>query len=180
MGDSICDPVQKSSTLSPESISTSGNEIHIREFQPGDEPAFRRLNEEWIIRYFRMEEKDEISFQDPQKTILCSGGRIFFAMEGDRYVGCCALVRTGEDEFEVAKMAVTPASQGAGIGRTLLLATIAAGREAGGRRLYLETNHKLTAALRLYEALGFKHLPPDRMQSSPYERADVFMEMILA
>ncbi len=32
--------------------------VVIRPFQAGDEIAFRQLNEEWITRYFRLEEKD--------------------------------------------------------------------------------------------------------------------------
>ena len=155
------------------------SELHIREFQPGDEAAFRNLNVEWITHYFRLEPKDEKIFADPQGTILASGGRIFFAIAGDRYLGCCALLRRGDDEFEVAKMAVTPSSRSLGVGRKLLQATIGAGRRAGARRLYLETNHALTPAIRLYESVGFVHLPSDQITPSPYERADVYMEMIL-
>jgi putative acetyltransferase len=75
-------------------------------------------------------------------------------------------------------MAVTPAFQGAGIGRKLLHAVIETGRAMGARRLYLETNHTLTPAIRLYESVGFKHIPPERITPSIYERADVYMEMI--
>jgi putative acetyltransferase len=84
-----------------------------------------------------------------------------------------------DGEFEVAKMAVTSAQQGAGIGRKLLQAAIEAGRSAGARRLYLETNSRLEAAIRLYESMGFKHLAADRITPSPYARANVYMEMIL-
>ena len=154
--------------------------VTIRSFQPGDEAAFRSLNEEWITRYFRIEPKDEEVLSDPQENILATGGKILFAVLGERCVGCCALLRTSEDEFEVAKMAVTSAYQGAGIGRTLLHAAIDAGRAAGARRLYLETNSRLQTAIRLYESMGFRHLAPDRITPSPYARADVYMEMILA
>src|SRR5271156_6964553 len=98
--------------------------ISIRQFQPGDAAAFRRLNEEWITRYFRIEPKEELVLADPQKVILDSGGRIFFATDGERCVGCCGLIRLSEKEFEVAKMAVEPSHQGAGIGRRLLQAVI--------------------------------------------------------
>jgi GNAT superfamily N-acetyltransferase len=155
-------------------------EIAIRQFQPGDAAAFRRLNEEWITRFFRIEPKEESVLADPQKTILGSSGRIFFATDGERCVGCCALIRLNDREFEVAKMAVEPSYQGAGIGRRLLLAAIAEGRNAGARRLYLETNHVLTPAIRLYESVGFKHIPADRIVPSQYARADVYMELILA
>jgi GNAT superfamily N-acetyltransferase len=157
----------------------SDTEVCIREFQPGDEAAFRSLNEEWITRYFRLEPKDEKVLADPQETILGAGGKIFFAIAGARHLGCCALLRTGEDEFEVAKMAVIPASQGAGIGRKLLHAVIEAGRSAGARSLYLETNHTLKPAIRLYESMGFKHLPSSQITPSQYERADVYMKINL-
>jgi GNAT superfamily N-acetyltransferase len=99
-------------------------EIGIRQFQPGDATAFRRLNEEWITRYFRIEPMEAPLLADPQAMILDAGGRIFFATAGERCVGCCALMRMSDKEFEVAKMAVEPAYQGSGIGRKLLDAVI--------------------------------------------------------
>ena len=160
-------------------LSASTSRVTIREFKPGDEAAFRRLNEEWITRYFRVEGKDEQTLADPESNILASGGRIFLANIEDHCVGCCCLLRSGANEFEVAKMAVTSSCQGSGIGRKLLHAAIEAARAAGARRLYLETNHILTPAIRLYESVGFKPVPPDRIVPSPYVRADVYMEMAL-
>lgn len=159
--------------------SAESAEIRIREFQQGDAAAFRRLNEEWITRYFRIEPKEALIMADPEKTILSPGGRIFFAVDGERQVGCCALVPLGDKEFEVAKMAVEPGYQGRGIGRRLLQTAIAQSRATGAKRLYLETNHALTPAIRLYESLGFKHIDPERIVPSQYERADVYMELIL-
>ena len=154
--------------------------IGIRQFQPGDAAAFRRLNEEWITRYFRIEPKEELVLADPQKVILDSGGRIFFATAGERCIGCCGLIRLNEKEFEVAKMAVEPSYQGAGIGRGLLQAVIEEARRAGAHRLYLETNHVLTPAIRLYQSLGFTHIDPSRIIPSAYARADVYLELLLA
>jgi putative acetyltransferase len=154
-------------------------EIGIRQFRPGDAAAFRRLNEEWITRFFRIEPKEEPILADPQGTILEPGGRIFFATAAERCIGCCALIRTKDKEFEVAKMAVEPSYQGVGIGRRLLQAVIEEARRAGAQRLYLETNHVLTPAIRLYESVGFKHIDPNRVVPSLYARADVYMELIL-
>lgn len=154
-------------------------ELTIREFAAGDEIAFRRLNEEWIIRYFALEPKDEYTLADPRGTILDGGGRIFFAVRHGETVGCCALLAMGPGEFEVAKMAVTESSQGIGAGRRLLERAIAEARASGATRLYLETNRKLVAAIRLYESLGFRHLLPERVVPSPYARAEVFMELHL-
>jgi GNAT superfamily N-acetyltransferase len=154
-------------------------EVVIREFEPGDEACFRKLNEEWITRYFSMEAKDEESLADPQSSILAPGGRIFLATIERQCIGCCALLRLCADEFEVSKMAVAPARQGSGIGRRLLQTVVEAARSAGARRLYLETNHMLTPAIRLYRSIGFKPLPTSRIVPSLYARADVYMEMIL-
>ncbi|SPE33285.1 GCN5-related N-acetyltransferase [Candidatus Sulfopaludibacter sp. SbA3] len=154
-------------------------ELTIREFLLGDEAAFRKLNEEWIVRYFALEPKDEESLSDPQRSILDRGGRIFFAVRDGEPIGCCALLVTGPGEFEVAKMAVTESAQGAGIGRRLLEKVIAEARAAGARRLFLETNRKLLPAIHLYESLGFRHLPPERLEPSPYARSNVSMELDL-
>jgi GNAT superfamily N-acetyltransferase len=160
-------------------MNTRDTEVTIREFLQGDEVDFRRLNEEWITRYFALEPKDEYALADPQRTILDGGGRIFFAVRDGEAVGCCALLAMVPCEFEVAKMAVTESAQRAGVGRRLLEEAIAAARTAGATRLYLETNQKLGAAIRLYESLGFRHLPPERVVPSPYARSNVSMELDL-
>jgi len=87
-------------------------ELEIREFENGDERAFRELNEEWITRYFALEPKDVASLADPQAGILDRAGRIFLAIRKGQPVGCCALLAMGPGEFEVAKMAVTASCRG--------------------------------------------------------------------
>jgi len=154
-------------------------ELEIREFVPGDALAFRRLNEEWIRRHFVLEPKDIQTLADPEGTILDSGGKIFFAVRHGEAVGCCALLAMRPGEFEVVKMAVTESCQRIGAGRRLLEKTIAEARACGATRLYLETNIKLQPAIRLYESLGFRHLPSERVPNSPYARANVFMELLL-
>lgn len=154
-------------------------DIVIRPFVPGDSHVFHRLNMEWLTAFFRVEAKDEATLSDPQGTILASGGQILLADIAERTVGCVALVPMEGAAYEVAKMAVAPEAQGRGVGRRLLEAAITWARERGARRLYLESNARLAPALHLYEAVGFRHLPPQARPLSPYARADVFMEMLL-
>jgi GNAT superfamily N-acetyltransferase len=153
--------------------------LFIRSFRPEDSVHFRRLNEEWITQYFRLEEKDSQSLNDPSQYILSPGGYIGMAFVDEDAVGCCALIPLEEATFEVAKMAVTPAWQGRGLGRKLLEHVIREARQLQAKRLYLETNSRLRPAIRLYESLGFRHLAADRVIPSPYQRADVYMELFL-
>jgi putative acetyltransferase len=160
-------------------VSNPAPEIRIRAFQPGDEAAFRSLNTEWISNYFRIEPKDEQIFSDPQRSIIDKGGQILFATLGEECIACCALLRMDDKQFEVGKMAVSPNHQGLGIGRKLLKAVIDYAHGAGAERLYLETNHILTPAIRLYESLGFVHIDPALLTPSPYARSDVYMQLLL-
>jgi len=159
---------------------TLKSELTIREFEPGDQSTFQRLNEEWIERYFVLEPKDREALSNPESTILNRGGRVFLAFRDGQGIGCCALIAFRPGEFEVAKMAVTQSAQGTGVGRKLLTRVIEEARAAGAKRLYLETNQALTPAITLYESVGFRHLPPERVIPSPYARANVYMEMNLA
>ncbi|HUO29036.1 MAG TPA: GNAT family N-acetyltransferase [Bryobacteraceae bacterium] len=154
--------------------------LSIREFQAGDEAAFYRLNEEWITQFFSTLEPLDLAYlEDPQHKILERGGRIFLATLEGQAVGCCALVPIAPWEFEVAKMGVTGQLRGSGIGRRLLERIVAEARAMGARRLYIETNRTLGPAIHLYESIGFRHLPPERIAPSPYARANVFLEMFL-
>ena len=155
-------------------------EIAIRLFQRGDEGAFRELNEEWIAKYFRLEEQDRIQLGDPEGHILRVGGQIVMAAAGEERIGCCALIFVSPGVFEVAKMAVSERYRGRGIGRKLLEYTIAQAKELGAHKLELASNSKLANAVHLYESLGFRHLPPERVEPSPYARANVFMELHLS
>jgi len=154
-------------------------EIAFRLFQHGDADAFRKLNEEWIARYFSLEEHDHIQLGDPEGSVLRPGGQIIIAVAGEERIGCCALIFVRPGVYEVAKMAVSERYRGHGIGRRLLEYTIAQAKALGAHTLELVSNAKLANAVHLYESLGFRHLPPERLEPSPYARANVFMEMHL-
>jgi N-acetylglutamate synthase-like GNAT family acetyltransferase len=131
------------------------------------------------VKYFALEEPDRMVLNDPERYILGPGGVILMAYDGDRAVGCCALIPMEPGEYEVAKMAVAEDYRGSGIGRRLLEYTIAQARTLGARLLYLETNWKLANAVHLYESVGFRHLAAHEVTPSPYTRANVFMDLRL-
>jgi GNAT superfamily N-acetyltransferase len=150
-------------------------DVMIEPFRPELAGAFARLNREWIERLFTLEAADEQLLSHPIREVIEPGGQIFFARAAEEILGTVAAVPHGPGAFELAKMAVTPAVQGCGIGRRLGEAVIAYATAAGGNRVFLLTNSRLDGAIRLYERLGFRHrpLPPD----PGYRRADVYMEL---
>lgn len=155
-------------------------EIYLREMKAGeDSTAFRTLNEEWISKYFTLEDKDRESLGNPDGTILSKGGRIFMVWHQGGEVGCVALVPMGDGVYELSKMAVSPRLRGMGIGRRLLLHAIAEARAMGAKSLFLGSSKKLPNAVHLYEAVGFRHVPEAEIPALGYARADVFMDMKL-
>lgn len=148
--------------------------LRIVPFDPALREHFYRLNEAWLRKYFYVEEIDHRVLSNPETEILRSGGAILFAMLGDEVIGTCALLHESDGVYELTKMAVDEQRQGLGIGRALMEAAIAEFRQRRGRRLFLETNSKLTPALRLYESMGFEHQPSIKPDSH-YDRANVYM-----
>lgn len=140
--------------------------------------AFKTLNEEWITKYFKMEEMDQISLNHPQEYILDKGGYIAVALLNDEAVGVCALLKSTHESFdyELAKMGVSPKAQGNGIGKLLAYHIIEKAKSLGAKRIYLESNRVLKPAISLYHKLGFTEIVG---ATSPYERSDIQMELNL-
>ncbi|GAB3951350.1 hypothetical protein GCM10028805_31290 [Spirosoma harenae] len=150
--------------------------ITIIPYSPIYQPDFKRLNLEWISRYFKVEPHDIEQLDHPEEHVLPNDGQIFFAKINDEIVGCVAMVNMGESGFELAKMAVSPCAQGKGIGRKLCLAAIDYAKQLGIKTVWLESNRILTPALTMYASVGFREVPS---VPTPYSRADIRMEMQL-
>jgi GNAT superfamily N-acetyltransferase len=151
--------------------------IEITTFRPGDADRFAELNRAWLDEYHLMEHSEEPQLADPRAHFIDGGGQIFVAVHGETVVGTCAVLPNGTDEFELAKLTVSPEYRGHGIARRLVERCIAFARERGIRRLALVSNSQLRAAIRLYEAMGFEHRPVPG--NAKYEIADVCMVLDL-
>ena len=149
--------------------------VEIVDFEPRYAADFKRLNVEWLEKYFVVEPIDDEVLSNPQTAILDPGGAILLARVHDEIVGTCALIKVeGDRRYELSKMSVTERFQGLRIGRRLLEATLARYRGLGGRELFLESNSRLTPALTLYESVGFVHTPRPGGPSH-YARGNVYM-----
>lgn len=155
------------------------NKVTIVPFDPANErhrEGFKRINYEWIERYFKVEPLDMESLEHPEKFYIQKGGIVLLAEYQGQIVGTSALKPMTDDCMELSKMGVDNNAKGLGIGELLGQSIIDEAHRMGLKRLYLETNSRLLPALNLYQKLGFKTV---KDFSSPYSRADVAMELWL-
>ena len=138
---------------------------------------FTQLNFEWLEKYFYIEDYDREVLTQPEKYIINTGGEILFAIINGEIVGTVALIKRGEGNFELSKMAVTEKYKGLRIGQKLMYACIHYAGEHNFDRLFLDSNRKLTPAISLYHKVGFKEIPVP--EDTPYERCNIRMELMI-
>ena len=133
---------------------------------------FVHLNEEWISTYLEVEAVDRALAENPFK-IIEDGGYIFSLVSNNRVLGVCSLFYEGEGVFELARMAVSPDSQGKGYGNQLIEAALSKLSDIGAKRVYLVSNTKLKPAIELYKKYGFMTISEG--QHPVYSRANIIM-----
>jgi len=130
----------------------------IRPFTDKFAADFARINRQWIEEGYEVEAVDQAQLSDPRAAIIEPGGEILFVDDPELgIIGTCGLLPTGPREFELVKMAVAPEARGRGAGEFLLRATIERAFALGAERLFLLTNKRAEAAIKLYERNGFVH-----------------------
>lgn len=152
--------------------------IRIVDYQEKYQSVFQSLNEEWVSKYFEMEDADYKLLDHPKQNIIDKGGKILVALYKEQPMGVCALVKMEDPtyDFELSKMAVSPMAQGKNIGFLLGKQIIELAKELGASKLYLESSRILKPAINLYYKLGFTKIAT---RPSPYKRADIQMELDL-
>ena len=93
------------------------------------------------------------------------GGEV---LGGAGYAECSAF----EDCAELQKLYLSDSAKGKGLGRRLMETVEDRARQAGYRRLYLETHSSLDAAIGLYEKRGYRSI--DRPPSVQHGTMDRF------
>jgi len=153
------------------------NTVEIIPFSSDLKEHIKTLNIEWLQKYFRVEDQDELVLSNPQEEIIDKGGMIFYARHKNEIIGTVSLIKIDETTFELSKMAVSDKAQGLGIGNKLLVHSIAVAEENNIKKLLLYSNRILLPAIHLYEKFGFIEVP---LGNVSYERADIKMEKIFS
>lgn len=85
-------------------------------------------------------------------------GRLLVAMDETQLAGCAALRRVDDQVCEMKRLYVRPTYRGAGLGRKLAEAVIAAARDVGYGKMRLDTLPSMKEAIKLYHSLGFAEI----------------------
>ncbi|MCH8305890.1 MAG: GNAT family N-acetyltransferase [Candidatus Marinimicrobia bacterium] len=149
--------------------------VKVAPFQDEYADDFKRLNLEWIEKYFVVEEMDKKQLEDPQENIIEPGGEIYSVLEDGKVRGVCALVFHEEGVYEIAKMAVDKESRGKGYGNLLMEAVIEDARKKEANKILIVSNTRLEAAINLYKKYGF--IITRLGQDPDYERGNIEMQL---
>ena len=118
-------------------------------------PRFAALNAEWIEELHYLEDSDKAMVANPE-IYLENGGQVFSAHLDGVVAGACALKPHPDGQWELTKMAVDSTYRGHGIGQLLMDAVQDYARDVLKlERIFLLSNTKNAAALRLYERNGW-------------------------
>ncbi len=152
-------------------------DVRVVKFESAFAKAFADLNYEWIAKDYNIEEHDREMLDSPLEYVIEKGGQIFVALVDGQPAGTVALIFVDDSTFELAKMAVSPAFRGFGLGDELMKACIDYAVATGRSKIVLESNTKQAAAINLYRKFGFFETPLD--PNSPYERVNIRMELAI-
>ena len=103
---------------------------------------------------------------DPDRSIRAAAedlvepaGLLVIARLGGQPVGCGAVRFHGVKPAEIKRMWVSPSVRGLALGRRILLELERRAAAAGATTVRLETNQRLTEAIRLYRRSGYREVP---------------------
>jgi ribosomal protein S18 acetylase RimI-like enzyme len=150
--------------------------IKIVDYKPVHQQYFEKFNRYWIEKYFVMEPVDEFVLTNPEEALLKPGGAILMAEFDGEVAGTVALRKIDDSTYEFTKMAVDNKFQRKGIAEALSNASFKKAKALGANKVILYSNSVLTPAIRLYEKLGFIHVP---VINTEYKRSDVKMEILV-
>ena len=86
--------------------------------------SFKKLNEEWLEKYFNVEPYDSTLLENCESEIINKGGYIFFGIIDNEVMGTYALLPPVNGRTELGKIPVTESYQGKGYGQQLLKHTL--------------------------------------------------------
>ena len=115
----------------------------------------------------------------PGEYIPPDGG-LFIAYHDDQACGCIALARWTDTICEMQTLFVREMCRGQGIGKALVVHTIAEAKKMGYQAMRLDTLAFMISAQTLYQSLGFVPIEPYRDGAGDIQQYIRFYELALS
>lgn len=152
----------------------------IRTIKPADNKALATIIRK-SLEEFKANKPGTVYFDDTTdhlSDVFTLEGSIYFVAElGGEIIGGGGIYPTAnlpEGTCELVKLYLSSKARGRGIGKLLMEKCIAAAKELGYKKIYLETMPELTVAIPMYKKSGFTHLQAAQ-GSSGHTGCDVWM-----
>ena len=154
--------------------------ISIRKIMQGDDKALAKIIRDALLE-FNANKPGTVYFDTTTDNLFevfkIDGSAYFVALQQNKILGGAGIYPTNNlppGTCELVKLYLSPEARGKGIGKLLLEKCIAAARELGYSKMYLETMPELTVAIPLYEKSGFTYLQ-ESQGCSGHTGCDIWM-----
>ncbi len=154
--------------------------ISIRKIEPTDNVALAKIIRDALTE-FKANKPGTVYFDDSTDHLYelfqQEKGIYNVAIDNDQIVGGGGIVHTtglAMDTCELVKLYLSPAARGKGIGRALMQKCLEEAKNAGYKKVYLETMPELISAIPLYEQFGFTYLT-GALGNSGHSGCDIWM-----
>jgi len=158
--------------------------ISIRKIEPTDNVALAKIIRDALTE-FKANKPGTVYFDDSTDHLYelfqQEKGIYNVAIDNDQIVGGGGIVHTtglAMDTCELVKLYLSPAARGKGIGRALMQKCLEEAKNAGYKKVYLETMPELISAIPLYEQFGFTYLT-GALGNSGHSGCDIWMIKLL-
>ena len=152
----------------------------IRTIETGDNKALSTIIRN-SLEEFKANKPGTVYFDDTTDhlaAVFTLKGSIYFVAELDGEIigggGVFPTANLPQGTCELVKLYLSSKARGKGIGKLLMEKCIAAAKELGYKKIYLETMSELTIAIPMYKKSGFTHLQAAQ-GSSGHTGCDVWM-----
>ena len=156
------------------------HELIIRTIGQGDNIALAKIIRD-TLKEFNAHKPGTVYFDDRTDHLFeefSAAKSAYYVVEENGVVlgggGIYPTVNLPEGTCELVKLYLSPAARGKGIGKILMQKCIAAAKELGYKKIYLETMPELTIAIPMYEKFGFSYLSAAQGDSG-HTGCDVWM-----
>lgn len=144
--------------MNPEAQTDLTDVIHIRDYQPDDQPAVSHLYAHGLLSGQIATNDTGADIENVQEAYVEPSRNGFWVAEvGQRVVGMVGVAEDEPNQAEIRRLRVEKPYQGKGVGIQLMEKALSFCRHHGYLKVILDTRLEKSGAIELFERFGFQH-----------------------